>query len=354
MRCVSLVLRRLLVGLLLLGVCGSLARAESLRTLDGRTFEGPISAVYGDLVFVAAKGGSYRLTVSQLDDASLRLVAAFSARPASPPPLWREATSKLGKGLTKKLRVLRDGKLAEFVPGDRPEPEFYLVYFGAFWCGPCRRFSPKLVSTYHELKRTAPDRFEVIFVSDDRDSGGQLDYAREVQMPFPILRFGTSIPEFDRWRGRGIPCLVVLNRQGDLLFHSYSGEEYLGAADPLNRFAQLHAQLAQPHTKRSPEDHRFAVAAHLNAAAAGDRPPEPYLVSINPKRNRTLPKGLTLTARLQIDRTGRVTDAEFTPQLETIAANQLQAETQNWLFLPAVRQGRAEPATIEVPLTTPE
>ena len=337
----------------LFGLVASLG-AQKIRTRDGHEMEGKVSAVYGDLVFIGAKGGTYQAFVDQLDDASLRAVAAFLDQPAPPAPKWRETTSKLGKGLTKKLRVLRDGKLAAFDAGDRPEPEFYLVYFGAYWCGPCRRFSPLLVRTYHELKATAPDRFEVIFVSDDQDSSGQLAYAREVQMPFPMVHMNASVPEFDRWRGDGIPCLVVLNRRGDLIFHSYSGKEYLGAQDPLEKFAGLHALLAQKEEPRSPARHRLAIARQLNAAGKGDREAAPYLLSIDPKRNRTLPKGATLQARITVGVDGRVQDAEFSPALDFIAEQQLQREAESWLFVPAVRQGRAEPSTITIPVRTPE
>jgi nucleoredoxin len=41
------------------------------------------------------------------------------------------------------------------------------VYFSAHWCPPCRRFTPKLASTYNFLQATGKP-FEVIFVSADR------------------------------------------------------------------------------------------------------------------------------------------------------------------------------------------
>lgn len=347
--------RRLVAAASLLGLAvAPAAFAQKLRTRDAHSIEGSVSAVYGDLVFIAAKGGTFQTFVDQLDDASLREVAAFLDRPAAPPPKWRDTNSKLGKGLIKKLRVLRDGKLAEFVPGDRPEPEFYLIYFGAYWCGPCRRFSPLLVRTYHEMKATASDRFEVIFVSSDQDTSGQIAYAREVQMPFPMVRLSASVPEFDRSRGNGIPCLVVLNRHGDLLFHSYSGQEYLGAHAPLEKFAALHALLSSPEEPRTPARHRLAIARQLNAAGEGDRAAAPYLIAIEAKRNRTLPKGATLQARLTIDANGRVAEAEFLPALEFIAEQQLQREAENWLFVPAVRQGRAVTSTLVLSLRTPE
>ena len=321
--------------------------ADTFHTRISQPIQGRLSGVYGDLVLIAGKNGSILTLVEQLDDDSLLKVADFlETRP--PPPRWTDTTSRLGKGLVKKLKVLRDGKLVAFDAGDRPEPEFYLIYFGAYWCGPCRRFSPSLVATYHKLKQVDPDRFEVIFVSDDEDASGQLAYAREVKMPFPILRFGQSVAEFDRWRGRGIPCLVVLNRQGDLLFHSYQGEEYLGADDPLEKFSIVHAALAQGET-RNPTRHRLAVAQHIRRSGGGNRPPQAYLLDIDLRRNRTLPEG-EIDAVVEIDATGHVRGTEFKPQLEVAVEQQLRQETDKWLFLPAVKEGKPAACKVELAL----
>lgn len=335
-----------LVALLMFLVSGA-ARAETFRLLDGRVADGRVSGVYGDLLLIATKSGSFRVYVDELDDASLLKVAAFeSGQPTRQQP-WTASTSAVSKAALKRLQVLEANKLVAFTPGDRPEPEFYLVYFGAYWCGPCRRFSPRLLEAYHRMKATAPDRFDVIFVSDDENSAEHFKYVREVNMPWPLLRYGSNLTVFNRWRGRGIPCLVVLNREGDLLFHSYNGDEYLGADEPLGHFEKLLQFLEQPHTP-SPRRHRLALARHLHGANGGERAPEAYLVQIDPRRNRTLPKAI-ITATVSIDDRGRPLDVSFAPALELVADAQLRREVENWLFLPAVRGGRFVPSTVNVP-----
>jgi thiol-disulfide isomerase/thioredoxin len=340
-------MRAILILTLALSSLPLVASAASFRTQRGESFEAEISGVYGDILFLRNTRGTATLDLDSLDDASLAHVARFLARPTTPAP-WRTSESPLTKSLAKRLQVLRDGKLVPFDPGDRREPEFYLIYFGAHWCGPCRRFSPDLLKAYQQMKAAAPERFEVIFVSDDRDAAEQLTYVRELPMPWPVLRHGAAISALDRWRARGIPCLVVLTRDNQLLFHSYAGEQYLGAHDPLEKFSALLGHLVQ--NTPSPARHRLAVAAHVLAAAGGDRAAAPYLVAIDPRRNRTLPK-TPIQARVRLDAKGLVLNAEFTPALELIAADQLQRETENWRFLPAVKQGQPVATVVEFPVS---
>lgn len=342
------VMRRLLAPATLALIWPALIAADTLRTLDGRIFEGRLSSVHGEFVLLGHKeDATSLLRLQDLDDASLATVATWIARQPPTAP-WGKSESRVAKALAKRLVVLRDKKFVAFEPGDRPEPEFYLVYFGAYWCGPCRRFSPHLLEAYREMKAVAPDRFEVVFVSDDHDGSGQLDYAREVGMPWPVLRFNTSIPLFDRWRGPGIPCLVVLDREGELIFHSYSDKEYLGAQDPLEKFQRL---LDWVHRDAPTESRwRLAVATHLLAAAAGDRAPDAYLVGVNSNAHRTLPKE-GVTARVKLDARGRVDDVEFVPALDAVESYSLANEAKKWLFLPAIKGGKPVPCLVDVPIS---
>ena len=51
------------------------------------------------------------------------------------------------------------------------------VYFSAHWCPPCRGFTPKLAEWYTELKKgPLNDKFEIVFVSSDRDEKSFDDY----------------------------------------------------------------------------------------------------------------------------------------------------------------------------------
>lgn len=342
-------LHRLIAPATLALLWPTLIAADTLRTRDGRMFEGRLSSVHSEFVILGHKDDATSLLrLQDLDDTSVATVAAWMARQPPTAP-WAKSESRVTKALAKRLVVLGDKKFVAFEPGDRPEPEFYLVYFGAHWCGPCRRFSPHLLAAYREMKAVAPDRFEVVFVSDDHDGSGQLAYAREVGMPWPVLRFNTSIPLLDRWRGPGIPCLVVLDREGELIFHSYSGKEYLGAQDPLEKFQRLLDWIQLD--ARTESRWRLAVAAHLLAAGGGNRAPDAYSVNVNISATRGLPKE-GVVARVQLDDRGRVDDVEFIPALDAVASYSLANEAKKWLFLPSIKAGKPIPCLVDVPISS--
>lgn len=87
------------------------------------------------------------------------------------------------------------------------------LYFSASWCGPCRRFTPKLVEVYKELSKEA--EFEVVFISSDRDEESFSDYFSKMPwLAVPFLDLGTKKHLKDLFKVRGIPHLVVLDKMG--------------------------------------------------------------------------------------------------------------------------------------------
>ena len=65
------------------------------------------------------------------------------------------------------------------------------VYFSAHWCPPCRAFTPKLGQYYEEQKKGPnADKFEIVFVSCDRDDDSFKDYFKT--MPFLAVDFGAE------------------------------------------------------------------------------------------------------------------------------------------------------------------
>jgi nucleoredoxin len=147
--------------------------------------------------------------------------AASSATPAAPP-------SKIVDRLNGKLVVWNGSKLEQFEASALGAKKYLAVYFSASWCGPCRKFTPRLVNWYKQQK-TELDKFEVIFVSQDKSKEEMLEYMKQDGMPWPALKFANaSSSPLEKYSGRGIPCLVVIDQQGKVLSHSYKGEEYLG------------------------------------------------------------------------------------------------------------------------------
>ncbi|KAK9675564.1 hypothetical protein RND81_11G015500 [Saponaria officinalis] len=99
------------------------------------------------------------------------------------------------------------------VPVSQLVGKHVLIYFSAHWCPPCRRFTPKLVETYHEMKAKG-HAVEVIFASSDQDQTSFDEYYSE--MPWLALPYGdprkASLSR--KFKVRGIPCLVAIGPEG--------------------------------------------------------------------------------------------------------------------------------------------
>jgi nucleoredoxin len=117
-------------------------------------------------------------------------------------------------------------------PADAPADgvQYYAIYYSAQWCPPCHAFTPVLVDWYNRFKPAHPN-FELIFVSDDHDEASMLDYMKEMSMPWPALDYeyvkhdGSGI---EKYAGDGIPDLVLIDSDGNLLADSYQGGTYVG------------------------------------------------------------------------------------------------------------------------------
>ena len=117
-----------------------------------------------------------------------------------------------------------------------------LLYFTAKWCGPCRRFTPKLVD-FAKTHANHADKFEIVLVSSDRAEDQMLEYMKSYKMSFgavPYARRDTSGIK-RAWGGRGIPNLVWLNNADELVQGSYVNGKYVGPDKVLSAF-QKHLQ----------------------------------------------------------------------------------------------------------------
>lgn len=109
------------------------------------------------------------------------------------------------------------------------EPKFYAFYFSASWCGPCKEFTPKLVEFYNSSEGKKKD-FEVIFVSRDNNEKAMEDYMAKDKMPWPAITYRQldRLKKVQEFSGRGIPCLVFVDAEGNVVSHSYEGTNYVG------------------------------------------------------------------------------------------------------------------------------
>lgn len=115
------------------------------------------------------------------------------------------------------LVKLEGGDFEQASFSDKPE-KYYVFYYTASWCGPCRRFTPSLVEWYNDNKN---GNFEVFLVTSDRGETAMKDYAKKNDMPWPMLGFDKTRAFKEAFRDdhgvRGIPSLIVCDADGKVL-----------------------------------------------------------------------------------------------------------------------------------------
>jgi thiol-disulfide isomerase/thioredoxin len=107
---------------------------------------------------------------------------------------------------------LIDNKNKNYELKDMTNNKYFGLYFSAKWCGPCRKFTPKLIEFYNKV-----ENFEVIFISLDSDETEFNDYFSK--MPWKSLPFDNDKSEklSEFFSVQGIPSLVLVDYEGNLL-----------------------------------------------------------------------------------------------------------------------------------------
>ena len=347
------------LGLLLIALSAAAAPPISAETVrptvwqvpTGESFEGRLSEVLGSVVVVTGKNRNALLLLKGLSDAETEQVADFLQVKAAGPAVWQDSNAKVSKALRGKLQQLQEGRLVDVDLKSRPEPEVYLIYFSAGGCPPCHRFMPFLVKAYERYQKAVPGKVEVIFVSSDEGASQQVAYVKKSAMPWPVLRFSAlrSVREIERWAGSGIPCLVAITRSGDVLFHSYKGDEYLGPDHVLAACDQLIETMTANAPSARRDRHRLAVIEHLRTTTARETEPKPYLLYMDGKKYGEMQAG-PFPLDLNIDERGRVVTTRFGDDVPAALRDMLTADVSQWLFLPAVKAGQPHACTVRVPV----
>jgi nucleoredoxin len=97
------------------------------------------------------------------------------------------------------------------------------VYFSADWCGPCRQFTPELVSFYNKMnnRRGKKDEFEIVWVSRCRDVNSYGQYFTHMggwyALPPEEAMGARGQMLSDKYKVKGIPTLVLLDDLGQVI-----------------------------------------------------------------------------------------------------------------------------------------
>jgi len=155
-----------------------------------------------------------------------------------------DAVADVAKG---NLVHFQNGNLVSVDESDLAQKKIYGLYFSAHWCGPCRKFTPKLVEYYNKIAGEHPE-FEIIFVSSDRSSEDMAAYMREAGMPWTAIEFTklVNVPSLKKYAGDGIPDLVIVDATGKVLGDSYVRGKYVGPERVLDDLNNILAQAASP------------------------------------------------------------------------------------------------------------
>jgi nucleoredoxin len=134
-----------------------------------------------------------------------------------------------------------DGQPTGFDDSKLAGVRYVAFYYSASWCPPCRAFTPDLVSFYNEFKPAHPD-FELIFVNADHSDADMINYMKGDSMPWPAVWF-TDIQNPDlnarQFCGPGIPCLVLVDGEGNVLSDSFRNGNYVGPRQVVEDIRQM-------------------------------------------------------------------------------------------------------------------
>jgi len=239
---------------IVLSILASSAQARVWKDQQGRPMSAKFVETYQKdgqtfVVFTKGEGMRYQVPLNRLSKADQAYITEIQANGGmdanQPAAATASEKTDFEKAITKHLVKLDDdGDGLKRVKGDDiASKDYYAIYYSAQWCPPCRGFTPKLVDFYNEYA-AKNDNFELIFVSSDRNENDMERYITEYEMPWLSLDFDMKdrADELMQYKARGIPCLVLVDRNGNVIKHSYVGDQYVG---PTSVMKEIERQLDQ-------------------------------------------------------------------------------------------------------------
>jgi thiol-disulfide isomerase/thioredoxin len=96
-------------------------------------------------------------------------------------------------------------------------PDYFLLYFSASWCGPCRASVPELVKYYKQTIQKNK-KVELLHMSQDNDPAAALSWAVKEKFPWPtVLYHDQQTSKLTKYASRGIPHYVLIDKDGNVI-----------------------------------------------------------------------------------------------------------------------------------------
>ena len=101
------------------------------------------------------------------------------------------------------------------VSSDQLKGKYIGLYFSASWCGPCRQFTPQLVS----FRNNNIERFEVILVGADGSPQAQQSYMKKYNMPWLAVENQSKVSKTISKiiNVESLPTLIILDSDGKII-----------------------------------------------------------------------------------------------------------------------------------------
>jgi thiol-disulfide isomerase/thioredoxin len=159
-------------------------------------------------IFTMRNGQRVTIKKTDLDEESGKLLEARRPAPEGPKSVFDEV-------IEKNLVILGEKSFKDHKLTQKPK-KYYIFYYTASWCGPCKVFTPELIKFYNELKN---ENFEIVLISSDSDQKSMESYAAKNKMPWPQLKFSklTTFNTKFNHGVRGIPSVIVCDLEGKII-----------------------------------------------------------------------------------------------------------------------------------------
>lgn len=218
------------------------ASATLINGLKTGAFAVPASEMAAVQAELAAKKQRH---AAELEE-SRKLDTLYQARLAqtkkAPAPNAANPASSIASLVKGELVTSRNGVLRPYLDGEFEKKKLIALYHSAHWCAPCRKFTPQLLAFYNKVAAAHPE-FEIVFISNDKSASEMEGYMRDQQMPWPAVSYDKAPGNASlmKYFGESIPCLVVVDETGKVIFDTYAGKNYRGPEAVLNDLEQLFA-----------------------------------------------------------------------------------------------------------------